>query len=156
MKDTISEMLSAFPPSVIRLLARVGKGKASRRMTHEDIAKASGLSYEKVRDLSAMHSWAKVSIADADAFMRGCGVTLRNLWRHRYFLRRSLDPRKTGTPLAFTSRRGVAQKPPPPEMLVAAALSHHRRSGSRSRASRSASSASAPSPSAASPSEPEA
>lgn len=135
MKDTISEMLGAFPPQIIRLLAREGKGRGAKRLTHHDIAKRSGLSYEKVRDLSLLKSWDRVSIGDADAFMRGCGVTLRNLWRHRYFLRRSLDPRKTVSPLSFTSRRGAAQKPPPPELLVAAALSRTRSSASRSSAS---------------------
>lgn len=135
MKETISEMLSAFPPCVIRLLAREGKGRGAKRLTHEDIAKRSGISYEKVRDIAALKSWDKVAIADADAFMRGCGVTLRNLWRHRYFLRRSLDPRKTSNPLSFTKRRGAAQKPPSPELLVAAALSRTRPKTSRSSAS---------------------
>ena len=131
MKETISELIGAFPPCVIRLLARQGKGRGAKRLTHEDIAKLSGLSYEKVRDIAALKSWDKVSIADADAFMRGCGVTLRNLWRHRYFLRRSLDPRKTVIPLSFTKRRGAAQKPPSPELLVAAALSRTRSLPSR-------------------------
>ena len=135
MKDTISQMLSAFPPQIIRLLAREGKGRAESEGLKQAIAKRSGLSYEKVRDLSLLKSWDKVSIGDADAFMRGCGVTLRNLWRHRYFLRRSLDPRKTVSPLSFTSRRGAAQKPPAPELLVAAALSRARSSASRSSAS---------------------
>ncbi len=131
MKETISELIGAFPPCVIRLLARQGKGRGAKRLTHEDIAKLSGLSYEKVRDIAALKSWNKVSIADADAFMRGCGVTLRNLWRHRYFLRRSLDPRKTVIPLSFTKRRGAAQRPPSPELLVAAALSRSRSLPSR-------------------------
>ncbi len=131
MKETISELIGAFPPCVIRLLARQGKGRGAKRLTHEDIAKRSGISYEKVRDIAALKSWDKVSIADADAFMRGCGVTLRNLWRHRYFLRRSLDPRKTVSPLSFTKRRGAAQKPPSPELLVAAALSRTRSLPSR-------------------------
>ena len=132
VKNTITELLESFPPCVIRLLAREGKGRGAKRLTHEDIAKRSGLSYEKVRDISPMKSWDKVAIADADAFMKGCGVTLRNLWRHRYFLRRSLDPRKTVNPLSFTKRRGAAQKPPSPELLVAAALSRTRPSARRS------------------------
>ena len=135
MKDTISQLLEAFPPQIIRLLAREGKGRGAKRLTHQDVAKRSGLSYEKVRDLSLLKSWDRVSIGDADSFMRGCGVTLRNLWRQRYFLRRSLDPRKTSNPLSFTKRRGATQKPPSPELLVAAALSRSRPKPSRSSAS---------------------
>lgn len=131
MKETISELLAAFPPCVIRLLARQGKGRGAKRLTHDDIAKRSGISYEKVRDIAALKSWDRVAIADADAFMKGCGVTLSNLWRHRYFLRRSLDPRKTVSPLSFTKRRGATQKPPSPELLVAAALSRTRPKPSR-------------------------
>ena len=64
MKNTITELLESFPPCVIRLLAREGKGRGAKRLTHEDIAKRSGLSYEKVRDISPMKSWDKVAIAD--------------------------------------------------------------------------------------------
>ena len=71
MKETISELLAAFPPCVIRLLARQGKGRGAKRLTHDDIAKRSGISYEKVRDIAALKSWDRVAIADADAFMKG-------------------------------------------------------------------------------------
>lgn len=126
MSDTVTSLLGAFTPQVVRLLARTGKGKAARRLTHHEVAKLSGLSYERVRDLSALDSWEKVAIGEADRFMSGCGVNLRNLWRHRAFLRRTLDPRRTARPLAF-ARRGGAQKPPPPGALVAAALTGARK-----------------------------
>lgn len=126
MKDSIQDILKAFPPQVVRLLARTGKGSSTRRLTHKEVALRSGLSYRRVRDLSGFESWGSVTIADADAFMRGCGVTLRNLWRHRSYLRRSLDPRQCAKPLAFATRRGLAQRPPSPIALVEAALSGRR------------------------------
>lgn len=141
MKDTIQSTLESFPPTVIRLLARTGTGNGSRRLTHHEIAERGGLTYEKVRELSAMDSWAKVHIGDADAFLRGCGVTLRNLWKHRAFLRRSLDPRRTREPLAYAKRRGAGQRPPAPEILVAAALSRGRSRSARRAASASPASA---------------
>ena len=42
MKDTISQLLEAFPPQIIRLLAREGKGRGAKRLTHQDVAKRSG------------------------------------------------------------------------------------------------------------------
>ena len=111
---------------MVRLLARRGAGNLSRRLTHHDIAEISGLSYAKVRSLSGMNDWSTVTIGDADAFMHACGVTLKNLWRQRFFLRRSPDPRKTSKPLAYASRKGRAQAPPTPAALVEAALSSGR------------------------------
>jgi hypothetical protein len=123
LKDFIGETLAAFPPNLIRVLARTGRGNATRNLTHDEVAKRSGLNRSKVRQLSALSSWDRVAIADADAFLRGCNVTLRSLWKQRAFLRRSLDPRETSTPLAYAVRGRRVPRPPSAETLVKAALS---------------------------------
>ena len=123
MKDFIGETLAAFPPNLIRVLARTGRGAASKNMTHDDVAQRSGLKKSKVRQLSALRSWDRVAIADADAFLKGCNVTLRSLWKQRAFLKRSLDPRVTATPLAYAVRGKRVPRPPSAETLVRAALS---------------------------------
>lgn len=127
---TLHDILHAFPPNIVRLLARKGRGRGVVRLTHEEVSKESGLCYEKVRDLSSRRSWDDVTIAEADAFMRGCGVSIGTLWRQRAFLKRSLNPLHTSEPLAFASRRGRATAPPLPAELVAAALSRSRRRAS--------------------------
>lgn len=78
-----------------------------------------------------MPNWDKVPVWQADAFMRGCGVTLDNLWRHRAYLRRALDPRLTANPLRYAQKRGESTKAPPPDELVAAAIGGARRGRGR-------------------------
>jgi hypothetical protein len=121
----ITELLADFPPCVVRLLARRGRGFGARRLTHEEVATAGGLSARAVRRISSKLNWSELTIGEADRFLLGCGIRNHSdLWRHRAFLRRSLDPRKTGRPLASLTkrRRGRSQKAPPPELLVRAAL----------------------------------
>lgn len=134
MSRYLSDILSDFPPKIVRLLARTGRGSGSRRLTHEEVAKRSGLAYQRVRVLSAMSGWSGVPIDVADAFLRGCGVSLDNLWRHRAFLRRSLDPRITRRPLAYATKLGVPTAPPDPAALVAAAMNGRRMSRRRGQA----------------------
>lgn len=95
-------------------------------MTTAEVAKASGLGHRRVRTLSSLSSWDGVTISDADAFMRGCGVTIDTLWRQSAYLRRSLDLTKTRRPLAFTL--GARQSAPDPASLVEAAIGRRRRS----------------------------
>lgn len=122
---TITSILDGFPPRLIRFLARTGRGYGSRRLTHQDVADASGLPYVKVVRISKMSDWSNVTIAEADAFMRGCGIDLSSLPRQRFYLKRSLDPRITSEPTRFAVRksRGVLMRPPSAEMLVRAATS---------------------------------
>ena len=127
MTDTIAKLLADFPPNVVRMLARSGNGKAARRLTHEEVVKSSGLTYARVRTISGLTSWRGVTIEEADAFMGACGVTLANLWRHRAYLRRSLNPRITKSPLHYTLRLGVPTRPPAPSALVAAAVGGRRK-----------------------------
>lgn len=127
VKDTIGETLAAFPPNLVRMLARTGRGRGARNLTHDEVAKRSGLNRSMVREISAMASWEKVAIGDADRFLRGCGVSLSNLWRQRAFLRRSLDPRVTQRPLSYVARGKRAPKPPSAEVLAGAALSWTRK-----------------------------
>lgn len=122
---TLASILGSFTPCVVRMLARKGKGAGSVQLTHIEVAHASGLALAKVRRISRLTSWDSVTVGDADKFMRGCGINIATLWRHRAFLRRTLDPRQTKTPLHFATsnkKHGAPNIAPPPTTIVNAAI----------------------------------
>lgn len=72
----ITDYANRVPPFLCRLFARKRNGRVPS--TCRDLAALSGLSKSWVSEISAMTSWDLVSIADADAFARACGVDFDN------------------------------------------------------------------------------
>jgi len=66
------DFLDQFPPSVVRLLARTGRGRAVRWISDEEVAIGSGLTLDRVNQLKVMPAWDRVPLADIRAFCRGC------------------------------------------------------------------------------------
>lgn len=60
-----------IPPIKARLLARIPHG---RPLTDVEIAKASGLSADRVLMIQNMCDWSLVSVTEARAFLVGCGI----------------------------------------------------------------------------------
>jgi hypothetical protein len=75
---TIQERLDRFPPVACRILARAPKPSGGvRALTDAEIAAGSGrLSVKDVARLSRLTAWDTVPIADAFAFLKGCGVQI--------------------------------------------------------------------------------
>lgn len=59
----------SIPPIAFRILARDG----SRPLSHDDIAKRSGLSRSTVQRTSELRDWSTVKAGVAKAFIVGCG-----------------------------------------------------------------------------------
>lgn len=73
MKPTPEERLQRFPPIFLRLLARHQHGEAK---TIREIAWQGKLDEMLALTISRLASWDTVRIADAFAFMRGCGINV--------------------------------------------------------------------------------
>lgn len=80
--------LDEIPPPLCRLIAR-SKGHQPRILTITEIAAASGLPWQRVAWIARQKSFASVTVADADKFRLGCGITPENEKRHREFIRRN-------------------------------------------------------------------
>jgi hypothetical protein len=65
--------LDEFPPSIVRLMAREGRGRANRWLTDEEVAIASGLTLDRVNELKLKQSWDDVVLSDIRKFCAGCG-----------------------------------------------------------------------------------
>jgi len=93
---SLTEYLDRLTPVQCYLIARHLNSRGRRIPTWE-IAVLSGLSKQKVVWISRQKSWRSISVGDAEAFMRGCGVTLSNRFRHLLYLKRTSN---SGWPLA--------------------------------------------------------
>lgn len=114
------KVLIRFTPRVVRLLARVGHGRASRLLTTQEVAERAGLSVRVVQRIARSHAWDAIRIAEALAYMRGCGFNPESTRRHAAYLRRALDPRATDRPFASARSRPIST--PRSEDLVRAAV----------------------------------
>ena len=85
---TLLSILNEFPPPVIRMAARSGRGKP---MTLKEIARNSGLSLAMVTWISQQTSWAGEDVWVVDAFLRGCGYEFSELSKLRKYLRRTSE-----------------------------------------------------------------
>lgn len=82
------ETSKIISPLVARLLARVSWG---RPLSDAEIAKASGLTIDRVFMIQHMTDWSAIGIVEAEMFLRGCGVdfcNLKHMQRVRNYLRR--------------------------------------------------------------------
>lgn len=64
--------LDQFPPPVVRIMAREGHGNSSRWLSDEEVAIASGLTLDRVRQIQLMPDWSRVVLSDLRAFIAGC------------------------------------------------------------------------------------
>lgn len=64
--------LDQYPPVVCRIMARVGRGAASRWLSDEEVAIGSGLTLDRVRQIQLMPDWSGVTLHDLRAFIIGC------------------------------------------------------------------------------------
>lgn len=69
---TVLSKLDRLPPVAVRLLARKHRGRVG--MSHDDIAKASGLPKTRVQELSFKTTWAGIPVDVIDKFATACGV----------------------------------------------------------------------------------
>jgi hypothetical protein len=83
---TLLSILNEFPPPVVRMSARSGRGKP---MTLKDIAQNSGLSLALVTWISERTSWASVDVWMVDDFLRGCGYEFSDRSKLRKYIRRT-------------------------------------------------------------------
>lgn len=73
---TAWKILNSHPPCLIRLLARrklTRTGKQVRAISAAEVAIASGLSLDRVLEISPLISWETVTVAEAERFVLGCG-----------------------------------------------------------------------------------
>lgn len=64
--------LDQYPPVICRIMARTGRGAASRWLSDEEVAIASGLTLDRVRVIQLMPDWSRVPLSDLRAFLSGC------------------------------------------------------------------------------------
>ncbi len=83
---TLFAILNEFPPPVIRMAARSGRGKP---MTLKEIAHNSGLSLSMATWVSQQDCWNGVEVWAVDDFLRGCGYEFTDLSKLRKYLRRT-------------------------------------------------------------------
>lgn len=83
---SILDRIENFPPFVCRLLARKHRGRVG--MSHEDIAKASGLARSTVISISFRRTWVGIPIETVDRFSAACGVDFFCTKDQRKFLRK--------------------------------------------------------------------
>lgn len=84
-------LLLEWPPVLVRTLARTGRGRAVRVLTHAEVAKRSGLSIATVRRISAMRNWDHVRFDVVDRFLAACGFDLSLAFRQRQFIRTAIE-----------------------------------------------------------------
>ena len=93
---TYLECIDQIPPAYCRLIAREKKrGGWHKILTITEIAAAAGLSWQKTAAIARRKSFSNVPVGDADAFRRGCGITLQNEKRHMEFIRRNFRSEKS-------------------------------------------------------------
>lgn len=116
---TLGDVMSQFPPCVVRYLARQGTGHGCKRVSNAQLASSSGLTQSQVVMLSKSNSWDGISVDHALTFMAACGFDPFRTKRARHYLRRTL---LTERPFAYTLRtRGRPAEVPDPDLLLRAA-----------------------------------
>jgi hypothetical protein len=95
-----SDLLNRQPPAFCRFWARKNGGK--KPMSHEDIARASGLSSARVRQISVLRTWENLPLRTIEAFAAACGVDLLRPGRIRKFAKQKR--------LVFLTRATHAQR----------------------------------------------
>lgn len=71
-RPTIWEYLDAFPPPYCRCLAKEpGSGIADFAVTDAELAIRSGISIDRVREISRMENWDEISLSEMRAFFKG-------------------------------------------------------------------------------------
>lgn len=75
---TFLDRLNQFPPYVVRLAALKGRGRGARWKSLRDIARDSGLSTERVSQISFLTHWGTIPAQTIVQFTKGCGVQIDN------------------------------------------------------------------------------
>jgi hypothetical protein len=83
---TLLQKAERLPPFLVRYLARTPNGR--RGLSHEEIARASGLAVSTVRLVSFSMSWRDHTFDTQDRFCRACGVNHLNARHQIEFLKR--------------------------------------------------------------------
>jgi hypothetical protein len=99
MNASLLEFLDRLTPVQCYVVARRLDSRG-RRISASEIARATGLSLQQVSWIGHQKTWRNIPVGQAEAFMRGCGITLTNRCRHLAYIKR------TGTqdwPLAHLS-----------------------------------------------------
>jgi len=98
--SSLIELLDQIPPPLARLIAR-DKGSRAMPLTDTVIAGAAGIPMKKVVWISRQTSWRSITVGEAEAFLRGCGITMAN-WRSQLrYIRRT---RMAATPTPHLGR----------------------------------------------------
>lgn len=82
------QLTKIITPVWARLLARIPRG---RPLTDAEIARASGLTVDRVFVIQHMTDWSNVSLVEAEKFLAGCGIDLfnsRNWERIKWYIPR--------------------------------------------------------------------
>lgn len=67
------KLMAKFPPVLVRLLARRRTGgKHVVALSSEEIAIASGLTLERVREIQLSENWNEITLKEAELFCLGC------------------------------------------------------------------------------------
>lgn len=86
--SSLTAWLDRIAPPLARVLARDRKSRG-QPLSLATIAKAGGLPFNRARRIAAQKSWADVTVADAEAFLNGCGITLDRWSQECQYLRRT-------------------------------------------------------------------
>lgn len=91
---TLTQLLSEFPPCLVRMAARGGRRQP---LTDAQIASRAGRKRGEVVRWGRLESWATMTVVDVDDFLKGCGYSYGELAELRRYIRRTLD---SATPFA--------------------------------------------------------
>lgn len=83
----ILEQANQIPPFLCRVIARRKNGWTLKSI--REIAELSGIPKSKVALIAVMKTWDDVTLSQADAFARACGVDLMNPKPHKNWLVKS-------------------------------------------------------------------
>jgi hypothetical protein len=86
--ESLLQYLNRITPIQARAIARDLTSRG-RPLTVGEISKRSGLRIGRVSWISRQTTWEKIPVGEAEAFMRGCGITLRNQRHHLQYIRRT-------------------------------------------------------------------
>lgn len=84
---TLLAFCDKFPPYLVRLCAR--KGRGHKRLTCREIARAGGVSKSFVARVAVRLTWKGLALEEVDKFCKGCGVDLFHTGPHKRFLKES-------------------------------------------------------------------
>lgn len=64
--------LEDFPPVMVRLMGRTGRGRGARALTTEEIATGADLPASRILAIGQKTDWKGVDVTEVEAFCRGC------------------------------------------------------------------------------------